>query len=441
MFELYSSFAAFLSGSSTQDMLAFGSIPIMASLIGYGTNVLAIQMTFLPLEYIGFYESAFRRCGFSLGWQGIIPANAAKIAHKTVTLMTEKLFTVQEVFARVDRNRILDLTREPLISSLERILDKVGSTHAPTVWESLSLSARTELAAKAAELSEPYILAIFDDLQEQIEELLDIYALTTDKLVGDPELMNEVFKRCGAAEFRFVERSGFYFGFLLGCLQAVVWWALLRLQSSLERPEDLPLWWFLPVAGAMSGYVTNAIALWLIFNPIDPVTICGVRFLGLFLQRQREVSREFAVLCASRIITAQRCWDYILYRDYGRTRLEAIVRSHTMRAIDEQIDAVRLLVPLTLGAETYRAARQQVANEMLVELPRCLKATYSYTEEAMGMDELLETRMSALRTSEYERLLHPAFEEDEWKLIAVGGLLGMAVGFFQLFFVFSSAVR
>ena len=56
------------------EMLAFASIPVVASLIGYGTNVLAIQMTFLPLEYIGFYEAAFRQCGFSLGWQGIIPA-------------------------------------------------------------------------------------------------------------------------------------------------------------------------------------------------------------------------------------------------------------------------------------------------------------------------------------------------------------------------------
>ena len=34
-------------------------------------------------------------------------------------------------------------------------------------------------------------------------------------------------------------------------------------------------------------------------------------------------------------------------------------------------------------------------------------------------------------------VLHPVFEEDEWKLIAVGGLLGMFVGIFQTLFVFS----
>ena len=43
----------------------------------------------------------------------------------------------------------------------------------------------------------------------------------------------------------------------------------------------------------------------------------------------------------------------------------------------------------------------------------------------------------SLPSAEFEGVLHPVFEEDEWKLIAVGGLLGMWVGIFQAIFVFS----
>ena len=42
----------------------------------------------------------------------------------------------------------------------------------------------------------------------------------------------------------------------------------------------------------------------------------------------------------------------------------------------------------------------------------------------------------SLPSAEFEGVLHPVFEEDEWKLIAVGGLLGMWVGIFQALFVF-----
>lgn len=31
--------------------------------------------------------------------------------------------------------------------------------------------------------------------------------------------------------------------------------------------EDDDLWWFLPAAGAVCGYITNFLALWLIFKP------------------------------------------------------------------------------------------------------------------------------------------------------------------------------
>lgn len=40
----------FLDGVDWSEVAAFASIPVVASMIGYGTNVLAIQMTFLPLD-------------------------------------------------------------------------------------------------------------------------------------------------------------------------------------------------------------------------------------------------------------------------------------------------------------------------------------------------------------------------------------------------------
>lgn len=185
----------------------FGSIPIIASLIGYGTNILAIQMTFLPLDYIGWFEEAFRATGFSLGWQGIIPANAVKIAEKAVTIITTRLVTVAEVFARLEKDRIVELMREPLLKSMERVLDRVAGEHAPEVWEAMSLSARHELAILASEEAEPYIGAIFDDLRANIEAYLDLHALAVEKLTEDKALMNEVFKRCGDAEVRLPMRQ------------------------------------------------------------------------------------------------------------------------------------------------------------------------------------------------------------------------------------------
>ena len=421
------------------NVAAFASIPVVAALIGYGTNVVAIQMTFLPLDYVGFFEPVFRATGFSLGWQGIIPANAAKIAEKAVTIMTKQLVTVDEVFAKLDAKILARTMRVPLRQALERVVEEVAVAHCHDVWESLPLLARAELVDKAVEVAEPYVGDIVDTLRERVHEVLDLHALATEKLLEDKALMNEVFKRCGEEEFKFIERSGFYFGFLLGIVQAVVWWLLLRVRESLDHPSALPLWWYLPAAGALCGYITNALALGVIFNPIEPYYVCGLKIHGLFLQRQKEVSQAFATIVAARIVTAAHCWENILD---GRHRdvLVSIVTRHVCRAVDEQVGVLRPFVPIFVGSANFHSAKLQAAALLVEELPRCLRATYTYTEEAMEMEHLLSTRMQRLPSAKFERVLHPAFEEDEWKLIGIGGLLGIAVGTFQLMFVFNAVV-
>lgn len=49
--------------------------------------------------------------------------------------------------------------------------------------------------------------------------------------------------------------------------------------------------WTLPAGGAVVGYITNWVALKLIFEPVDPVKIGPFVLQGLFLKRQNEVCR------------------------------------------------------------------------------------------------------------------------------------------------------
>lgn len=154
--------------------------------------------------------------------------NAPKIADKAVTIMTKKLVTVDEVFARLDATKIAMQTREPLRRSLERVIESVAISHAHdgdkihsradqspwamgldlacntltpvtgselharpihqptgmpvTVWESLPLLARSELVERAAELAEPYVAGLVGKLRQQIHELMDLHALATEKV-------------------------------------------------------------------------------------------------------------------------------------------------------------------------------------------------------------------------------------------------------------------
>ena len=90
-----------------------------------------------------------------------------------------------------------------------------------------------------------------------------------------------LFERCGERDLRFVVRSGLLFGGLLGLLQMLLW----RVWSP---------WWSLALTGGLVGYVTDLLAIRMLFEPVNPVRLGPLRLHGLFLQRQPQVSDDFA---------------------------------------------------------------------------------------------------------------------------------------------------
>ena len=64
-------------------------------------------MTFFPYNYIGLGpQIPGTNVGFPLGWQGIIPFKAEKMARMAVKLMTEQLIDVKEEFSKLDVDRV-----------------------------------------------------------------------------------------------------------------------------------------------------------------------------------------------------------------------------------------------------------------------------------------------------------------------------------------------
>ena len=59
---------------------------------------------------------------------------------------------------------------------------------------------------------------------------------------------------------------------------------------------------------------------------------------------------------------------------------------------------------------------------------------HEYVDKALEIEQTLCVRMSAMTSAQFERVLHPIFEEDELTLILAGGGLGFLAGFVQQLF-------
>ena len=74
---------------------------------------------------------------------------------------------------------------------------------------------------------------------------------------------------------------------------------------------------------------------------------------------------------------------------------------------------------------------------MMAVVPGKIKdpSVQAYFDGRIGLERTIRERMEALPHRDFEQMLHPVFQEDEWKLIVVGGGLGLAIGLFQAYFI------
>jgi len=78
------------------------------------------------------------------------------------------------------------------------------------------------------------------------------------------------------------------------------------------------------------------------------------------------------------------------------------------------------------------ASKADIAERALAVAPRTMEPAMAYAKEALGIQDTVVSAMRALTPLEFESVLRPAFRQDEWKLILVGGILGAIVGELQV---------
>ena len=67
-------------GAGDHPLWVYAIQPIVSGVVGFGTNVLALEMTFRPLEFLGLELCRLKGQPWGLfGWQGIIPTKAEKV--------------------------------------------------------------------------------------------------------------------------------------------------------------------------------------------------------------------------------------------------------------------------------------------------------------------------------------------------------------------------
>ncbi|MDN5862557.1 MAG: DUF445 domain-containing protein, partial [Salinisphaera sp.] len=319
---------AALVNDVTTNWILYASMPLVAAAIGFVTKIVAIWMMFHPIEFFG--KPPY------LGWQGIVPRKAGVMATIACDTMTSRLISPEDIFNRLDADRIAAEIEKPLLGVVDEMTREVASVYAPGLWESAPEMVKKQIIQHIQKEAPEIVRSIMNDIKADIDSVFDLKDMVITNLMRDKELLNRIFLEVGSGEFRFIRNSGLFFGFAIGIVQAVTW-------ALTQSP------WIMPLFGGFTGWFTDWLALKMIFNPKEPTRYLGlVKWQGMFHKRRMEVSSEYGRMIAKQIVTPKNIIDAVL-RGRLSDRLFLVVQKQVQRVIDEQSGIARPVVVFAVG--------------------------------------------------------------------------------------------
>jgi uncharacterized membrane protein YheB (UPF0754 family) len=411
------------------------TVPLFSGAIGYLTNWSGVWMLFWPLRFKGFRLPGLAPLASLLprrvqqipgvmqggvGWQGIIPSRAAKMGSIAVDKGIAKLGSTADFYAQLDQERIVEHVLTSARADIRDVVERIMQRENPRMWNDLPPRFREAVHDRVQQELPAVVREVIDEIGDNIDQLLDVKLMVIKRIEEQPELANRIYLEVGKKELRFIINFGFFFGLALGIPTAIITEVLFH------------AWWLLPICGVVIGYVTNWVALWMIFEPVEPRKLFG-RFTvhGLFIRRQREVAGVYAGIIADDIITLQNMGEELL-RGPRSDRTRQMIESALRPAVDRAVGPVQPALRVAMGAQEYDTIRDSVATEGVDYTMTPLTDESFNREQSTRVRQLVHERMLELPHADFSEMLRSAMRQDEWLLLLHGAVLGFGAGLIHL---------
>jgi len=423
----------FWEGLDGSDWIIFASIPLFTATIGWLINWTGLLMLFNPVRFHGFRIPGLAQLATVLprkvqevpgimqggvGWQGIVPARAAKMGSIAVDKAIAKLGTPAEFYQQLEPDQIATHIVTMFEPEVPGIVDRVMRAEHPGLWQNMPQSAKETIYARVKDQLPEIVRQITDEIGLYIDQLLDPKVMVIDHFEKNPALVNRIFKDVGQRELTLMVNFGFIFGFLLGIPVAMADFTFHQ-------------WWILPVLGVVVGWTTNLLGMSLIFEPVEVKKVGPFKLHGLFLRRQDEVADVYAKIIADDVVTLENIGNFLLNGPRG-DRTKQMLEEAMGPAIDRAAGPLQAAVRVAVGTREFDSIRDSVARDSVEHTMTPFRDPEFSKRQSAKIEALIAKRTRELPSRDYVEMLRAAIKEDEWMLYVHGAVMGMGGGLLHL---------
>ncbi len=184
-----------------------------------------------------------------------------------------------------------------------------------------------------------------------------------------------------------------------------------------------------PLVGAVIGWLTNYVAIKLLFRPHLPVKVFGYKFQGLIPKRRKEIARSIARTIEKEVVNAE---------DLAGMLKDVDWEGEVERIVDELVEhrlrssKLKKIPVIGLASENLSShIKYLLTKDIIKHIDKKRAGLVDRFKEKLDLNEMMVSRIDNLNFERFEGLLTDFIAKELKHLEYLGGVMGFLIGLAQ----------
>src|SRR5919108_4911583 len=194
--------------------------------------------------------------------------------------------------------------------------------------------------------------------------------------------------------------------------------------------------WLTPFVGAFIGWLTNYVAIKMLFRPQEPWYILGFALQGVMPRRQHDLALKIGEVVEGELLNSQDILEAIDTEEL-KAHLATVIESRIDRFLREKLFRNSWLYANVYSREAVQWVKRALITELVNLFPQEVDAAIKQLVDKVDIKQIVATRVERF---DFDRLEHIVYRvartELNW-VVYLGGVLGFMIGLLQVLFTWA----
>jgi uncharacterized membrane protein YheB (UPF0754 family) len=192
-------------------------------------------------------------------------------------------------------------------------------------------------------------------------------------------------------------------------------------------------YWLLiiPVISAFIGWVTNWIAIKMLFHPREPKKILGITFHGIFPKRQQQFAEKLGKLVSAEFLSFSDI-EQKISDPQNLQKIMPMIENHVDDFLRNRLSDEMPVISMFIGDKTINKLKTAFMKEIETLFPQVMKQFAGNLKTELDLEHIVINKVAGFSSDKLEEVLYQIMSKEFRFVEIIGAVIGFIIGVVQV---------